>query len=293
MVAANMTGRCAGFLVLLVTAVRLVAAPPEPIQKPVKLLGLGADVDQEFAKLTDMGITPSLTYYGVFQGNPVGGIQQRTAYSQLILFGVESNFEKLIGLPGGSLTISGAQAMGENLSSYIGNINTVSEAFATPSTVLFYELYWKQLLFGDKLELRFGRMTPADQSQRYLHSNRRSAGASTAIPPAFSSMLPFAVRRMQVGPLPPKSKPLTSSMSKAAFTKPANAWIFPAIMASISQFVGTMENSLWVKSVGRRGSAHAPKQLFLMEAGINRPPWRDFQEPTYWAATIRILTFPN
>jgi len=140
MAAANMTGRRAGFLVLLVTAVRLVAAPPEPIQKPVKLLSLGENVDREFATLTDMGITPSLTYYGVFQGNPVGGIQQRTAYSQLILFGVELNFEKLVGLPGGSLTISGAQAMGENLSTYIGNINTV----------LFYQLYWKQLLLGDK-----------------------------------------------------------------------------------------------------------------------------------------------
>jgi len=158
-----MTLRRAGFLVLLVAAVKLVAAPPEPIQKPVKLLGLGENVDREFAKLTDIGITPSLTYYGVFQGNPIGGIQQRTAYSQLILFGVELNFEKLVGLPGGSLTISGAQAMGENLSNYVGNINTVSEAFSTPDTLLFYQLYWKQLLFGDKLELRLGRMSAADQ----------------------------------------------------------------------------------------------------------------------------------
>jgi hypothetical protein len=46
-----MTGRRAGFLVLLVVAVRLVAAPPEPIQKPVKLLGLGENVDREFATL--------------------------------------------------------------------------------------------------------------------------------------------------------------------------------------------------------------------------------------------------
>jgi porin len=150
-------------LFLSLAPVRLVAAPPEPIQKPVKLLGLGENVDQEFANLTGIGITPSLTYYGVFQGNPVGGVQQRTAYSQLILFGVELNFEKLVGLRGGSLTISGAQVAGENLSSYIGNINTVSEAFATPDTVLFYQLYWKQLLLGDKLELRLGRMTAADQ----------------------------------------------------------------------------------------------------------------------------------
>jgi len=100
----------------LVTAVRLIAAPPEPIRKPVKLLSLGEDVDRDFAKLTDIGITPSLTYYGVFQGNPVAGVRRRTADSHLILFGVELNFD--------SLAISGAQATGENLSSYIGNINT-------------------------------------------------------------------------------------------------------------------------------------------------------------------------
>ena len=62
-----MTGRRAVFLFLLVAARELVAAPSEPIQKPVKLLGLGEDVDREFAQLTDIGITPSLTYYGVFQ----------------------------------------------------------------------------------------------------------------------------------------------------------------------------------------------------------------------------------
>jgi carbohydrate-selective porin OprB len=139
-----------GFLVLLAAAVKLVAAPPEPVQKPVKLLGLGEYLDQQFAKLTDIGITPSLTYYGVFQENPVGGIQQRSAYSDLILCGVELNFDKLIGLPGGSLTISGAEAEGKDLSHDIGNINTVSEAFVTPHTLLFYELYWKQTLCEDK-----------------------------------------------------------------------------------------------------------------------------------------------
>jgi porin len=158
-----MRGWLSAFFVLQAIAGTLVAAPPEPIQKPVKLLGLGEGVDSEFAKLTDIGITPSFAYYGVFQGNPVGGIQQRTAYSHLLLFGAELNFEKLICLPGASLTISGAEAIGKNLSDDIGNINMVSEAFVTPLTVLFYELYWKQMLLGDKLELRLGRMTAADQ----------------------------------------------------------------------------------------------------------------------------------
>ena len=150
--------------ILLATVIDLSGAPPEPIQQPEPTFGLGAAIDQEFEKLTNLGVSPFLAYYGVFQGNPVGGIQEdRTAYSHLILFGTTLDFNKLIGLPGGSLYISGAEAAGKDLSTYIGNINSVSEAFVTPDTLMFYELYWKQMLFDDKLDLRLGRMTAADQ----------------------------------------------------------------------------------------------------------------------------------
>ena len=151
------------FFVLVATATKLFGAPSEPVQLPVPTLGLGTAINQEFTKLTKFGITPFLAYYGVFQGNPLGGIQQRTAYSHLVLFGTTLNFDKLPGIPGGSLMISGAEATGKNLSNEIGNISNVSEAFLTPLTVLFYELYWKQMLFDDYLELRLGRMTAADQ----------------------------------------------------------------------------------------------------------------------------------
>lgn len=156
-----MVGKLSRFLALLATAARLVAAPPE-LQKPVKLLGLEEGLDREFQKLADNGVSPFISYYGVFQGNPVGGIQQRSAYSQSILFGAV--FDRLPGLLlGGSLTISGAEATGKSLSGDIGNINNVSEAYVTPLTVLFYELYWKQMLLKDTLELRLGRMIAADQ----------------------------------------------------------------------------------------------------------------------------------
>ena len=150
-------------LLLSATAARLFAASPEPVQKPVQPLGLGPAINQGFTTLTNLGVTPFLAYYGVFQGNPVGGIQQRSAYSHLLLFGATLNFDKLLGIPGSSLMISGAEATGKNLSDYVGNINAVSEAFVTPLTVLFYELYWKQILFDDKLEFYVGRMTAADQ----------------------------------------------------------------------------------------------------------------------------------
>ena len=179
-------------LFLLSIATTLVGAPPEPVQKPVKLLGLGEDVDREFSKLTDIGIIPFLAYYGVYQGNPVGGIQQqRTAYSHLLLFGTALNFDKLIGVPGGSLTISGAEAEGKNLSNYIGNINTVSEAFVTPHTVLFYELYWKQMLFEDKVELLLGRMTPEDQFASVSAFGLQVSGGINGNPESISVNAPF------------------------------------------------------------------------------------------------------
>jgi carbohydrate-selective porin OprB len=208
---------------LVATATSLVAAPPEPIQKSVKLLGLGEGIDREFAKLTDIGITPSLGYSSVFQGNPVGGIQQRNAYSHLLLFGAELNFDKLICLPGASLTISGAEAIGKNLSENIGNVNTVSEAFVTPLTVLFYELYWKQMLLDDKLELRLGRMTAEYHLHRFLHLRCRSAEASMATPRAFWSTPLLPVRQTQPGRGQPRSRSRKKFTLKPASTKRATS----------------------------------------------------------------------
>jgi porin len=177
--------------VLVATAARLSGAPPEPIQKPFHLLGLGTAINQGFTTLTNFGVTPFLAYYGVFQGNPVGGIRQRSAYSQVMLFGATLNFDKLLRIPGGSLMVSGAEATGKNLSDDIGNINAVSEAFVTPLTVLFYELYWKQLLLEDKLELYIGRMTAADQFASVPAFGLQVSGGINANPTSLFVNAPF------------------------------------------------------------------------------------------------------
>jgi carbohydrate-selective porin OprB len=68
--------RHCNFLTFLVvaTATRLVAASLESDWQPIPKLDLAAAIDQEFTKLTNIGITPFIDYYGVLQGNPVGGI---------------------------------------------------------------------------------------------------------------------------------------------------------------------------------------------------------------------------
>jgi porin len=182
--------RLLGIALALVGGTSLVAAPPEPLQQPVKLLGLGAGLARVFQTLADKGITLSLSYYGVFQGNPVGGITQETAYSHSIFFGVELNLEQLVCLPGASLLISSADGAGNNLSIPIGNINTVSEAYVTP-TIMFYELYWKQRLFKDALELKFGRMAAASQFASLPAFGHQVSGGINSNPTSLFVNAPF------------------------------------------------------------------------------------------------------
>jgi len=118
-------------------------------------------LEAEFTKASDHGVTPFFNYWGVFLGNPVGGLTREVAYTHEMLFGATFDMEKLVGWKGASLKISGADATGRNLSTDIGNVFNVSESYVTP-TGLFYELYYKQSLFDDFLEFKIGRMVAAD-----------------------------------------------------------------------------------------------------------------------------------
>ncbi|MEI6032667.1 MAG: carbohydrate porin [Verrucomicrobiae bacterium] len=119
-------------------------------------------IEAEFDKAGDHGVTPFFNYWGVFQGNPVGGLSQEVAYTHEILFGATLDMEKLVGWKGASFKISGADATGTNLSTAIGNVFNTSESYVTP-TGLFYEMFYDQKLFNNFLEFRIGRMAAADE----------------------------------------------------------------------------------------------------------------------------------
>jgi porin len=118
-------------------------------------------VNQEFGTIKDAGVKPFITYYGVFQGNPIGGLDQSAAWSQELTFGATLDLEKLLKVPGASIVISGADAAGSNISDDIGNIFTASQAYVTP-TMMFYELYWQQSFLDNALQFRLGRITAGD-----------------------------------------------------------------------------------------------------------------------------------
>jgi len=91
--------------------------------------------DTTLARISSLFQTPNpfgaeifADYYGVFQGNPVGGLSQDFAYSQYLIFGMKS--KEPLGWRGGGFKISAVSAAGRDLSEEIGNAFTVSQAWA-------------------------------------------------------------------------------------------------------------------------------------------------------------------
>jgi porin len=95
-------------------------------------------------------------YFGVFQGNPVGGQSQGVAYSQYLPFGFE--WKEPFGWHGGGLKVSAVSGAGNNLSETIGNAFTVSQAW-DGNTLFLYQAYLVQRAFDNKLEIGIGRVS--------------------------------------------------------------------------------------------------------------------------------------
>ena len=118
--------------------------------------GLLAQGQSELQRET--GVRLYFDYYGVFLGNPTGGLSQSVGYTHEIVIGGHFDLEKIMGWHGAMLTASFAEGAGHNLSENIGNYFLVSESYVQDAGVLF-DLYLTQKLFDDKLDLRIGRMS--------------------------------------------------------------------------------------------------------------------------------------
>jgi len=102
------------------------------------------------------GVEFFVDYYGVFQGNPVGGQSQSFAYSQYLPFGFE--WKEPLGWRGGAVRVSAVSGAGENLSESIGNAFTASQAW-DGNTLFLYQAYLVQKAFEDRLEIGIGRVS--------------------------------------------------------------------------------------------------------------------------------------
>jgi porin len=106
----------------------------------------------------ETGIRLYFDYYGVFLGNPVGGLSQGVGYSHEIVFGGHVDLDRIFGWQGATFTASFGDGAGYNLSRRVGNFFTVSESYIE-NTGALYNLYLTQKAFDEKLDLQIGRMT--------------------------------------------------------------------------------------------------------------------------------------
>jgi porin len=151
--------------------------------------------DTALARISSLFQTPNpfgaeifADYYGVFQGNPVGGLSQDFAYSQYLIFGMKS--KEPLGWRGGGFKISAVSAAGRDLSEEIGNAFTVSQAWAGNS-LFFYECFITQRAFDDRLELGLGRMAASEFFGTLPAFDLLVTGGLNAIPIALGLNSPF------------------------------------------------------------------------------------------------------
>ena len=124
---------------------------------------LTGDPDQYRTKLTETGITPSVTYVTDTVGNPFGGVRQGITYCDNIGLNIDFDLQKLVGMPGAKINISGSWRNGTSLSNdYIENAFNVQQVFGG-QTYKLVDLYFQQSLWDDRFNYRLGRIAMGDE----------------------------------------------------------------------------------------------------------------------------------
>jgi porin len=108
--------------------------------------------------LAGWGITPTIRYATDLQANPLGGQRRGKAYAGDFAVDVGVDMEKLAGLRGLTVGVSGDWTSGTNLSDDIGNIFTVAQAF-DGREVRLANLYLQQSLLDGRLDIKAGRFS--------------------------------------------------------------------------------------------------------------------------------------
>lgn len=159
--------------------------------------------------LDDSGVELSAGYTNNIAGNPVGGTGKGFTYTDNVSFGLELNFEKLIGWQGLTLAVSGLNRAGSSLSQdFVRNQFTVQQVYGG-QTAMFYALAFEQRLLEDKISIKFGRFSTGDDFASspvyWLYMNNGIDGNPQALPVNTQfSAYPWAVwaTRLRVEPTP-------------------------------------------------------------------------------------------
>lgn len=159
--------------------------------------------------LDDGGAELSASYTNNIAGNPTGGQSQGFTYTDNTSFGLELDFEKMLGWQGLTFTVSGLNRAGSSLSQdNIGNQFTVQQVYGG-QTAMFYALVLEQNLLDDKINIKAGRFSTGDDFASspiyWLYMNNGIDGNPQALPVNTQfSAYPWAVwaARVRVEPTP-------------------------------------------------------------------------------------------
>ncbi len=114
------------------------------------------------ARLSQLGITPTLTYVSDSLGNPTGGRRQGLRYFHNLGLDVTFDLAKLVNLPGARIHISASSRSGRDLSAdVVDNVFTVAQA-CCGATVRMVNVAYEQSLLDGKLDLAIGRLAAGD-----------------------------------------------------------------------------------------------------------------------------------
>ena len=109
-------------------------------------------------QLEDKGVEFFGGYTVEVWGNTTGGLKQGAVYTGLLDFGVNLDFEKLVGWEGASFSTTWLWLSGRDASEDLaGNFLTVSN-IAGFNTLRMFEMWFQQELFDGKLSIRFGQL---------------------------------------------------------------------------------------------------------------------------------------
>lgn len=137
------------------------APPPNGIPSPSIATTFPAIADPGGLRtaLASKGVQFQLNYIGEVFSDVSGGERTGAIYDSRLELVIDADLEKMFGWQGAAVHVNGywIDGTGGLSRDYVGNLLTVSNIEALPSTRL-YEAWFEQKLFGDKIAIRFGQL---------------------------------------------------------------------------------------------------------------------------------------
>src|SRR5262245_2916382 len=145
--------------------------------------------------LRELGISPTASYIAQFMGNPGGGVSSGVTYAGTFELLLHWDVDKLLPLPGLSLTLGAGWSSGRSLSAdHVGNIFPAQSAFTAPpgdtNSVTLGPMYLEQRLLDDRVMLSAGRLAPADTFATIPVFNNYLNGGFATVPGSLPANIP-------------------------------------------------------------------------------------------------------